>query len=160
VGEDRAFIEALRRVDARIRHSPTVRVVVSGRIIGRAVGGMADTIRRRLAKSDEMLDERLEPARSAAQRAWMRGLLREIWTAGRSMPPAVSLLSGLSKVPEVEIKMLLLSPYFGEAWAELEKRSPALYKSRVLTRDLSREMRFAQMILESLSVNGLRRCQT
>jgi len=150
VGEDRAFIEALRRVDARIRHSPTVRVVVSGRIIGRAVGGMADTIRRRLAKSDEMLDERLEPARSAAQRAWMRGLLREIWTAGRSMPPAVSLLSGLSKVPEVEIKMLLLSPYFGEAWAELEKRSPALYKSRVLTRDLSREMRFAQMILESL----------
>jgi GT2 family glycosyltransferase len=150
VGEDRAFIEALRRVDARIRHSPDVRVVVSGRIIGRAVGGMADTIRRRLTKSDEMLDERLEPARSAAQRAWMRGLLREIWTAGRSMPTAVSLLSGLSKVPEVEIKMLLLSRHFGEAWAELEKRSPALYKSRVRTRDLSREVRVAQIILESL----------
>ena len=46
IGEDRAFVEALRKVDTRIRHSPAVRVVVSGRIVGRAAGGMADTIRR------------------------------------------------------------------------------------------------------------------
>jgi hypothetical protein len=57
VGEDRAFAEALRRVDAHIRHAPTVRVIVSGRIIGRAAGGMADTICRRLTRPDEMLDE-------------------------------------------------------------------------------------------------------
>ena len=103
MGEDRAFIEALRRVDARIRHSPDVSVVVSGRIDGRAVGGMADTIRRRLAKSDEVLDERFEPARIATQRAWIRGLLRKIWGAGQSTPNAVALLSRLSKVTGLEI---------------------------------------------------------
>jgi hypothetical protein len=150
VGEDRAFVEALRRIDARIRHSPEVRVIVSGRIIGRAAGGMADTIRRRLAKSDEMLDDRLEPALSAAQRAWMRGFFREIWKSARSMSAAIALLSQLSKVTEDQIRVLLMSPYFGDAWAKLEKASPALYKSRVLTRDLPDETRRAEMILKSL----------
>jgi hypothetical protein len=38
-GEDRAFFDALRRIDARIRHAPGARVVVSARIVGRAPGG-------------------------------------------------------------------------------------------------------------------------
>jgi hypothetical protein len=150
VGEDRAFIESLRRIDARIRHSPEVRVIVSGRAIGRAAGGMADTIRRRLAKSDEMLDDRLEPAQIAVQRAWMRGFLKEIWNTDRSIPGAIALLSRLSKVTDKQIRMLLLSTYFGEAWAELETHSSALCKSRVLTRDLHNQTRRAEAILRSL----------
>ena len=150
MGEDRAFIEALRRVDARIRHSPDVSVVVSGRIDGRAVGGMADTIRRRLTKSDEVLDERFEPARIATQRAWMRGLLREIWGAHRSTPNAIALLSRLSKVTGLEIDPFLKSTYFGEAWAQLETHSPALRKSQVLVSDLPNEILIARRILESL----------
>jgi hypothetical protein len=72
LGEDRAFFSALRRIDARIRHAPEVRVVVSGRTIGRAVGGMADTIRKRMIKPDETIDDRLEPAEDAARRAHLR----------------------------------------------------------------------------------------
>jgi GT2 family glycosyltransferase len=66
LGEDRTFFQALRQVDARIRHAPEVRVVVSGRTVGRAAGGMADTIRRRLARPDPIVDDRLEPAMDAA----------------------------------------------------------------------------------------------
>ncbi|WP_457836115.1 hypothetical protein, partial [Staphylococcus aureus] len=62
LGEDRAFADRLRRADCRIRHAPEVWVTVSGRIEGRAVGGMADTIRRRLSRPDTLLDDRLEPA--------------------------------------------------------------------------------------------------
>jgi len=61
LGEDRAFHAALRAADLRIRHAPEVRVVVSGRILGRAAGGMADTIRRRLVAPDLWLDDALEP---------------------------------------------------------------------------------------------------
>ena len=75
LGEDRAFFAALRRIDARIRHAPEVRVTVSARTNGRATGGMADTIRRRLEKPDEMLDENLEPAVNATRRAELRGLI-------------------------------------------------------------------------------------
>ena len=66
------------------------------------------------------------------------------------MSAAIALLSQLSKVTEDQIRVLLMSPYFGDAWAKLEKASPALYKSRVLTRDLPDETRRAQMILKSL----------
>jgi glycosyltransferase involved in cell wall biosynthesis len=76
LGEDRAFFAALRRIDARIRHAPEVRVTASGGTRGRASGGMADTIRRRMVRPDEMLDERLEPAVNAARRAELRSLAR------------------------------------------------------------------------------------
>ncbi len=75
-GEDRAFLDALRRIDARIRHAPEARVIVSGRLEGRAVGGMADTIRRRMTVQDQMLDDRLEPVADAIHRAETRSRLR------------------------------------------------------------------------------------
>lgn len=75
-GEDRAFMAALRRAGARVRHAPEVHVMVSGRIDGRCVGGMADTIRRRLERQDDTIDDRLEPAWYCARRAFFRGRLR------------------------------------------------------------------------------------
>ena len=82
LAEDRAFFDRLRAVDARIRHAPQVRVVVSARLQGRAPGGMADTMRRRMVQMDAFLDADLEPARDAARRAWLRGKLRRMWQAG------------------------------------------------------------------------------
>jgi glycosyltransferase involved in cell wall biosynthesis len=60
-GEDRAFFAALRASGARIRHAPEVWVTVSGRLVGRARGGMADTIRARIAAPPVWLDDRLMP---------------------------------------------------------------------------------------------------
>ncbi len=62
IAEDRRFFAALRETGARIRHAPEIEVVVSGRLIGRAEGGMADTIHRRMARADPYLDDTLEPA--------------------------------------------------------------------------------------------------
>ena len=77
-GEDRALIEKLRHVDARIRHAPHIKVIVSGRLEGRAAGGMAETIRRRLIEADEFLDEAIEPVVDAYRRAKARAALREV----------------------------------------------------------------------------------
>ncbi len=46
VGEDRALFEAIRRKGGVIRHALDVKVSTSGRLVGRAPGGMADTVRR------------------------------------------------------------------------------------------------------------------
>ena len=76
LGEDRGFYLALRRIDARIRHAPEVSVVVSGRTEGRAEGGMADTMRRRMVRPDQYLDETLEPVRDRVERVRARRAAR------------------------------------------------------------------------------------
>lgn len=141
-GEDRAFIAALRRVDARIRHAPECRVLVSGRVEGRAVGGMADTIRRRLSATDPYLDDRLEPAEDCARRASLRRLARQAYEAERDLP-ASEILFGLD---ERVARALMNRSTFGSAWADLERVSPRLLHRRVATADLPRQQGRAEAI--------------
>ena len=146
-GEDRALIAALRRVDARIRHSPAVHVTVSGRILGRAIGGMAETIRGRLERPDEYLDDRLEPAVICARRAAARGALRRALLPSNFGFEEVSALLGLSVE---DITNVVASRCFGEAWNILEEAAPLLSRRRVPVHALQDEVNAAQATLHSL----------
>lgn len=126
VGEDRAFFDRLRRHDVAIRHAPSVRVVVSGRLLGRADGGMADTMRRRIAQPDQWLDDPVEPVTDRLRRATARAALRGVWSGG---DPAA--LSGLVAVPATDIAPMLAGAHFGAAWAALQAASPLLIRRRV-----------------------------
>ena len=142
-GEDRALVAALRRVDAKIRHSPEVHVTVSGRLDGRAPGGMADTIRRRMEKPDAFLDDRLEPAADCARRARLR---RRVAEARLTSVPDRSLAEVLQLSPVVLSKALELG--LGRAWDRIEQCSPVLSGRRtVAIADLPAEMAAAQVIL-------------
>ena len=146
MGEDRAFFAALRRIDARIRHAPEVRVIVSGRTIGRAVGGMADTIRRRLIKADDTADDQFEPALPAARRAQLRRLARVVWS--NPVESEVDLLAKQLLISPSKVKRALATPYFGAAWSELESNSTMLARRKVLITDLDSQTKQAQMILD------------
>jgi GT2 family glycosyltransferase len=141
-GEDRAFVRALWMMDAAIRHEPSVHVIVSGRIFGRARGGMADTIRRRLVQQDELTDEGIEPAYRAVRRYSLRHLVRRAWASGDigQLPVALGL-------PPAIIREALRLPYFGGAWAALENLSPALVRQRVPFRELAAEIAEAEKLL-------------
>jgi GT2 family glycosyltransferase len=151
-GEDRAFIAALRRADARIRHAPEVHVTVSGRIDGRAPGGMAETIRRRLCAPDLFLDDRLEPANHCARRARLRRTLRLCLT-DRALLPAFAEETGLS---ETALGQVLRSSTFGTAWAMLESESPILARQKVPVSGLPNQMRRAQEICDALRLQSER----
>ena len=154
LSEDRAFFEALRRVDARIRHAPEIRVTVSGRVDGRAPGGMADTIRRRLLAPDLWLDDALEPALVAVRRARLRRQARWVFAAlARSCPMLRSLASDLG-MQESAVAMALRASCFGEAWARIEASSPALARVRVPVAQLGAEMAAAMRELEKLRSNS------
>jgi hypothetical protein len=145
-GEDRAFIAALRRADARIRHAPECHVTVSGRIDGRAPGGMAETIRRRLCAPDLFLDDRLEPANHCARRARLRRALRLCLT-DKTLLPA---FAEETKLSQATLGHVLGSNTFGKAWALAESESPVLARRRVPASDLPSQMRRAQEICDVL----------
>jgi hypothetical protein len=146
-GEDRAFVASLWRMDARVRHDPGIEVVVSGRIEGRAEGGMADAIRRRMVQQDEYADDQAEPAADAVRRYSLRSRVRQAWLSRRAdigLAAALEVASGL-------VAGAVSGPFFGAAWAELERLSPVLRRRRVRFRELSREIARAEDALRQLA---------
>ncbi len=143
-GEDRAFIAALRRAGARIRHAPEVHVVVSGRIEGRSAGGMAETIRRRMDRQDAFIDDRLEPAMDCARRAFFRGQLRAAYG-----DPA--LLSGLARHLEYPRLADLCSGLpFEAAWDEIETATWLRHRRQVSVAELAGQTAAAAAILAAI----------
>jgi hypothetical protein len=143
-GEDRAFISALARMDARIRHDPTVTVTVSARIYGRAPGGMADTIRRRMGRQDEFTDASLEPSVDAYRRIDFRRRVRLAWHNGA---PGENLAADLG-VPDDLLLDSLSTQFVGTAWAAIERQSPFLKRRRVRFAELPKQIDYAQQLLE------------
>jgi Glycosyl transferase family 2 len=146
-GEDRALIEALRKIDGRVRHDPQISVVVSGRIEGRAGGGMADTIRRRIIQQDEFVDDRIEPA----WRAFRRMMLKSHFGLLRREPAGLHEFAKLLGVAPAFMAEAVAARYFGMGWSQVEKASPLLSPRRVRFLDLPREMEIAQGILSLVS---------
>lgn len=147
-GEDRAFVRKLWMMDAKVRHDPTIEVMVSGRIVGRAEGGMADAIRRRMIQQDEFTDEQVEPAADAHRRYSLRARARRAWSGGLANPSLCHDL-GLGPVAVVDA---LVKPHFGATWAALEAVSPVLRRRRVRFTELRREIAMAQTLLQRLNV--------
>lgn len=141
-GEDRALIEALRATGARIRHAPEVHVTVSGRLDGRAPGGMAETILRRMSGPDPYLDDRLEPALDCARRATSRRLLRELLQADEPLDG----FAGALGLDPAWLRSLLGQP-FGAVWQAVEAKSPTLRRRPVAVQDLPAEVQTAQALL-------------
>ncbi len=152
IAEDRRFFAALRRVDARIRHAPEIEVVVSGRTVGRAEGGMADTIRRRLSAPDPYLDDALEPVRACVRRARLRALFRRAWAGERAL--AHGLAVGLD-VALTDVERALAAPFAGVGWAALEASSPRLHRQLVPAEDVLAEQTVAERMLRALMADAV-----
>jgi hypothetical protein len=146
-GEDRAFVRALWMIDAGVRHDTAIRVTVSGRVVGRAEGGMADAIRRRMVRQDEFTDDQVEPASDAFRRYSLRQRVRRAW-AGSVDPGLAAELA----VPRARLAAVLTQRWFGATWAMLEATSPVLQRRRVRFADLATEIAAAEALLRRLAV--------
>ena len=122
LGEDKALIAQLARIDARIRFCPDIEVTTSGRINGRAPGGVADTLRLRSGNPDAFCDEALEPFRVALRRAKWRGRLRRLYHSDGSKPDC-GWIAGLG-IASGDVRHVFCAETFGELWRTLRRRVP------------------------------------
>ena len=149
LGEDRAFVRRLVDHGFHVRHDPAVWVTVSGRTEGRAKGGMAETIRRRMSAPDLLVDDRLEPAEAAARRARLRWFARAVM---KGAVPVATLAAALRRSP-ADIAAALVGP-FGPAWTRLEASTPALRRYRMPVAELAAQTRIARRIRDALVRRG------
>lgn len=77
--EDVAFYEALKRVDARFRHSRAVRVTTSARVLGRAKAGLADRLAQLNMMGQQHQSLMVESAFLVEGRFRLRRHLRYLW---------------------------------------------------------------------------------
>ena len=135
------------RADLKIRHSLDVQVVTSARTDGRALGGLSDAIRLR-GEPDHPCDEALEVATATLRRALWRARMRVDWKAGRLDQVAEAWAARLRITP-TQLRRAMDRPTFGEAWADLEPRSPRLERRLVTATMLRREIRRMRRFVES-----------
>jgi hypothetical protein len=134
-GEDRAIVDACVGRDLRVRHDPALLVETSARLYGRAWGGMADTLRRRIDQRDLPCDALLEPCAQHVYRASMRAAARLAFSSGmsdRTLAAALGLVS----------HDLAATAYrhFGEAWQSLERNVASLARAALRPSDLAWEI--------------------
>jgi len=146
-GEDRALIAKLRLVDAKIRHAPEIAVTVSARFLGRAQGGMAETLARRVASQDALVDEQIEPTVDFYRRVLTQARLR----GARDDEEALSELARDLLIRPVALQTVLAEePYFGAAWDRVQRISPMLRRRRLSFSQLARETRQALALAAQL----------
>ena len=142
-GEDRALVHVLTLMDARIRHDVGIEVVASGRLEGRAPGGMADTICRRMRQQDEYTDDLVEPAADAWRRGDFRRRCRAAWLEKSfSAELAADLRCSTSR-----LRLILSETCFGTAWDRVQRESPVLLRRRLRFVDLPRQIELARELL-------------
>jgi hypothetical protein len=151
LGEDKALIGSLFRWDARIRYCPAIHVITSGRTIGRAPGGVADTLAIRRREPEAFCDDALEPFLMAFACALWRGRLRHLHGAGRLALDQ----EGASKlgISGSDLDDIFKEIAFGAAWSVIEDRSP-LFARRSLRPELPEQITFARRSLSLLRKGG------
>lgn len=144
-GEDRAFIAALERIDAKVRFPRDVVAYTSSRLAGRADGGMAATLKARAEEPDLPCDPLLEPVEAACKRARWRRELRSLWPA----PLPLAWAATLKTSPE-RLRNAWSAPGFGQAWQALEAASPELQRSPMSLADLKAELPQLETLVKQL----------
>ena len=151
VGEDQAFVATLRRHDARVRHAPHIKVVTSGRLDGRAVGGAADTMKLRCQILDAPCDPRLESFRRAVRRVLWRRRLRLLHSQGR-MGETARWARALS-LSDADATRIAGFTAFGEALAAIEATSPVFVFNPLRPSELPAQIRWARYALDLMSLS-------
>lgn len=152
LGEDRALVARCQALDVPIRFDAMLRVRTSGRLQGRAKGGMADTMAHRLVHPRAPCDVLLETFAHSVERSRIRAWLRAIHQ--QEALDGVDASKHLDLTP-AQWRRLPLDGPFGRLWQELEQCSSRLQRIPLLPQQLPRQIELANHGWQSMRGQGL-----
>lgn len=155
--EDVALYHRLQQADAKIRHSPHVRVMTSARQRGRASGGLADRLSQLAEVSQQRQAFLVEMSWLTETRILVRKRLRETWRhlngeAGNSFvvrkyAQSNSLLAKSLGLSTTQLRQHIeAAPTFGYLIAAIEAEQKQRFEERLLT-SLTTDVSVANMQL-------------
>lgn len=145
LGDDRAFVSRLRAANLIVRHTPEIVVATSGRLEGRAKGGVADTMRVRVEEPDCACDGRLEPLPRALFRFRWHRRLRELGATGQL--DEMRLWADPLEIPQGEARKLLDTGRIGEVIEGVDALSPRLRSPTLRPSELPRQIGLARAVV-------------
>ena len=129
-------------------------VSTSGRLDGRAIGGVADTMKLRCEVPDSFCDERLENLGRAVRRVLWRRWLRRLYVSGHLAN--TRLWAPMLSIPGRDALEMANLPHCGQALAAIEAASPRLAFHPLRPAELPRQIRRARMLLRLIRLNERR----
>lgn len=151
-GEDKALVEFLEERDYRVRHDTSVRVLTSGRLFGRAKGGMAETMRHRIVEPESPCDIRLERLDRAYFRARSRRMFRDLYARNDDRIEQVARFAVRTQLATEAVEEALTLPYFGTAWRRIESASERLGRHALSPSQLAGECVRAESLLARIGL--------
>ena len=153
-GEDRALLRRARARGLRAVHADDVEVAVSARVRGRAKGGMADAIRRRIEERDPPCDEGVERVATLHARLLARAALRTAWTERARRLPTLCAALATARPDRPTPGRDALAPLvridaFDRAWDRIENDHLAPGRERLRFSELGGELAALETRLET-----------
>ena len=133
--EDEEFRKALKRIDAKIRHAPDVRVFTSSRLRGRVEFGFSVQLKHWTDMSNNREEQMVETLETLTFKFKLKNMLRNLWLTSSDYSAAhieVRRIAELiNKEPEFVMQLLLTSRFFEALWEQLdlELQAAELYKT-------------------------------
>lgn len=165
--EDEEFRKALKRVDARIRHSPKVRIYTSSRLQGRVGFGFSVQLQQWSDMSLNQEQQSVESLEAVTFQLGLKNSLRQLWAAvkeGRQVIMDIRTVAFKIHFDTEELLMLMSqSSYFEPVWEliydKVVKDRPALLTAQPIA-DAIREFRHYFAFRDNAEVPAILEAQT
>lgn len=122
--EDEEFRKALKRVDAKIRKSPYVKIYTSSRLIGRVAFGFSVQLNQWQQMQSEGLEQLVDDFDSTFSRLKYKRLLRTFWLSCKNGQFEPERMRTLASSLHLEYSWLVIQVYskryFEHLWEEIE----------------------------------------
>lgn len=161
--EDIAFYHALLRIDAKVRHSPAVRVYTSSRHFGRSAVGLSFQLNEWKKLGEKGAALTVESAKTIRGKMIERKTLRRFWLAAKSgvdpKPKTVAALAGRLCVPRRFVFKQLKKPQtFGSLLENISARQHRNKNWRQRSRMVAVESAIADLKNELKNLRSKNKC--